>query len=81
MPSRRNFGTWSVASFRLAVPNVVTRIDSPRDPPTCWEALRVPEAAPASFGAIPETAIRVSDTNCMPIPKPNTSIGPRIEPR
>ncbi|CAO0829284.1 hypothetical protein SMICM17S_07546 [Streptomyces microflavus] len=52
-----------------------------REPPTCWVALRMPDAAPASFGATPDTAIRVSETNCMPMPRPKTSIGPRMEPR
>ncbi|CAM5649112.1 hypothetical protein SAVIM40S_08312 [Streptomyces avidinii] len=69
-------GTCFVASSRLAVPKTVTRMDRPSEPPTCWLALSSPEAAPASFGATPETAVSVSVTKLRPMPKPNRSIGP-----
>jgi hypothetical protein len=69
-----------VASLRLAVPKTVTSTDRPSEPPTCWVALRIPEAAPASFDSTPETAISVSDTKLRPMPKPKTSMGPRMLP-
>lgn len=76
----RNWGICSFASFRLAAPKTVTRMDRPSEPPTCCVALSTPEAAPVSCGATLETAMRVSDTNCMPMPMLNTSIGPRMLP-
>src|SRR4029450_11316568 len=45
---------WLAASWRLAVPKAVTRMDSPRAPPTCWATFSRLEAAPASLGATPE---------------------------
>src|SRR6266702_4813172 len=72
----RNRATWSLASLRLAVPNTVTRIDNPSDPPTCCIAFSRPEAAPVSSRDTPETAMSVSGTNRNPRPSPNSNIGP-----
>src|SRR5574341_1196430 len=77
----RNWATWSLAALRLAVPNTVTRIDSPSDPPTCCMTFSRLEAAPDSSRDTPETATIVSGTNSSPMPNPNTSIGPRIPSR
>src|SRR6266542_2956720 len=76
--SAKKRATWVFASFLLAVPNTVTRIDRPREPPTCCMTLSRLDAAPDSRRSTPETATIVSGTNSRPIPNPNTSIGPRI---
>lgn len=76
----RKRGTTSSASFLLAVPYMVTRMDRPSEPPTCCVALSRPEAAPVSCTGTLDSAIRVSDTNSMPMPKLNTSIGPSTLP-
>ncbi|BCL23447.1 hypothetical protein GCM10017668_52900 [Streptomyces tuirus] len=77
VPSAMNCGSCFSASSFVAVPKTVVRMDRPSDPPTCCVVLSSPEAAPASCGATPETAVSVSVTKFSPMPKPNTSIGPR----
>jgi len=80
-PFETSWATWLAASLRLAVPKTVTRMDSPREPPTCWVTFSRLEAAPASRGATPETATIVRGTNSRPMPSPNRSIGPRTSSR
>jgi hypothetical protein len=46
----RNGPASLVASVRLAVAKVVTRIDSPREPPTCWLTFSRLAAAPVWWG-------------------------------
>jgi hypothetical protein len=73
--------SWVVASLRLAVPKAVTRMERPREPPTCCMTLRRLEAAPASRGGTPETATTVRGTNSRPMPRANTTMGPSRPPR
>jgi hypothetical protein len=42
---------------------IVERIASPSDPPTCWVVLSRPEASPESSGATPVVAAIVAGTN------------------
>ena len=67
LPPRR----WRARARELVVVRLVAsveRIASPSAPPICCDVLRSPEARPASPGAIPLVAIRVTGTNVIPIP-------------
>lgn len=63
--------TDSLAALRLAVPNTVTSMARPSDPPTCCMTFTRLDAAPLSRGSTPERARTVSATNGKPTPKPN----------
>ncbi len=79
-PLVRKSWTCFPASSLLAVPKTVVKMARPIDPPTCCIALSSPDAAPASCGATPETAVSVSVTKFSPMPRPKISIGPRTPP-
>ena len=66
-----------LAALRVALPNTVTRMARPREPPSCYTTFTRLAAAPVSRGSTPERATRVSATNGKPMPMPNSSIGPR----
>lgn len=64
--SAMNCGSCFSASSRIAVPKTVGRMAKPSEPPTCCVVLSSPDAAPASCGATPETAVSVSVTKVSP---------------
>ena len=63
---------WRVPSWAWLVTasKTVTRTASPRAPPSCWETLTSPDAAPASSGATSASDAEVRLTNEIPMPPP-----------
>ena len=66
------------AAERSAEAKTVTRMLSPSEPPSCWETLTRPDAAPASWGETPAIPAEVRGANAMPIPIPRIAIGSAI---
>ena len=61
--------TWWVTESKA-----VTSTASPTAPPSCWETLTRPEAAPASSGATSASEAEVRLTNGRPMPPPISTI-------
>jgi len=67
-----------LTAWPLAVPYTATSTPRPSAPPTSWSIFTRPEAAPESAAGTPASDAVVSGTNTRPIPRPTSSIGPKM---
>jgi hypothetical protein len=61
----------------VALATIVLSSEVPIEPPTCWPALMVAAATPASYGATPNVPVFAAGAITCPMPSPVTSSGPR----
>jgi len=67
-----------LAACLLAVPNTATSTPRPSAPPTSCSMFTRPDAAPESAAGTPASDAVVSGTKTRPIPRPSSSIGPKM---